>query len=121
MSETSPGRDLTIVATGSEVGLALQAAEELGKRGTHAAVVSMPCVELFREQDPAYQAEILGDQPRIVVEAGVRAGWDEWMREGDHFVGMSSFGVSAPASDAYRHFGITTDAIVASAVTLTSS
>ncbi len=121
LSETTPGRDLTIVATGSEVGLALQAAEELGKRGTHAAVVSMPCVELFREQDPAYQAETLGDQPRIVVEAGVRAGWDEWMREGDHFVGMSSFGVSAPASDAYRHFGITTDAIVASAVELTSS
>ncbi len=118
LSGDQDGRDLTIIATGSEVGLGLQAAEELNQRGIKAAVVSMPCVELFRAQELGYQAETLGDKPRIVIEAGVRTGWDEWLQPGDEFIGMSSFGVSAPASDAYRHFGITTDAIVTSALGL---
>jgi transketolase len=79
----------------------------------------MPCVELFEAQDEDYRARILGEAPRIVVEAGVRAGWDRLMNPGDRFIGMSSFGVSAPAAEAYRHFGITTDAIVEASLNLT--
>lgn len=111
-------RDVTIIATGSEVGLGLEAAEALGQNGITAAVVSMPCMELFRAQDAAYRAEVLGDKPRIVIEAGVRMGWDEWMRDGDAFIGMSSFGVSAPAAAAYEHFGITAAAVIERAKTL---
>ncbi len=119
LSGDADGRDVTIIATGSEVGLALEAATELGGKGINAAVVSMPCVELFRAQDAGYQAKVLGDKPRIIIEAGVRTGWDEWMQPGDAFIGMSSFGVSAPAPAAYKHFGITTEAVVASALNLT--
>lgn len=112
-------RDVTLIATGSEVGLALEAAETLKTHGVTAAVVSMPCVELFRAQASAYQAETLGSKPRIVVEAGVRTGWDEWMQPGDVFIGMSSFGTSAPAAKAYEHFGITAQAAVEHALNLT--
>jgi transketolase len=113
------GRAVTLIASGSEVGLALEACEALAAKGVPAAVVSMPCVELFEAQDEGYRARILGEVPRIVVEAGVRAGWDRLMNPGDRFIGMSSFGVSAPAAEAYRHFGITTDAIVEAALNLT--
>lgn len=112
-------RDVTLIATGSEVGLALKAAEALKGKGVKAAVISMPCVELFRSQSLSYQAETLGDQPRVICEAGVRTGWDEWMRPGDVFIGMSSFGISAPAAEAYAHFGITTEALVENALNLT--
>jgi transketolase len=112
-------RAVTLIASGSEVGLALEACEALAAKGVPAVVVSMPCVELFEAQDEDYRARILGEAPRIVVEAGVRAGWDRLMNPGDRFIGMSSFGVSAPAAEAYRHFGITTDAIVEAALNLT--
>ena len=118
ISGDAGSRDVTIIATGSEVGLGLKAAEELSAKGVKAAVVSMPCVELFRAQEPGYQLDTLGDKPRIVIEAGVRTGWDEWMQPGDVFIGMSSFGVSAPASQAYEHFGITSAAIVENALNL---
>ena len=91
----------------------------LEESGVSVRVVSMPCMELFRDQEADYRQQVLGDKPRIVVEAGVRTGWDEWMQAGDAFVGMSSFGVSAPAGDAFAHFGITAEAVVARALTLT--
>ncbi|MGI9475748.1 MAG: transketolase [Hyphomicrobiaceae bacterium] len=119
LSGAAADRDVTLIATGSEVGLALKAADALAEKGVKAAVVSMPCMELFRDQEADYRQQVLGDKPRIVVEAGVRTGWDEWMQAGDAFVGMSSFGVSAPAGDAFAHFGITAEAVVARALTLT--
>ena len=111
-------RDVTLIATGTEIGLTLEAAERLAEKGIKAAVVSMPCVELFRAQDADYKAATLGNKPRIFIEAGVQAGWDEWMQPGDVFVGMSTFGMSAPAAQVYEHFGITTDAVVAHALDL---
>ena len=108
-------RDLTLVATGSEIGLALAAADRLAEAGTATAVVSMPCVELFREQPDDYRSDVLGEAPRVFVEAGVAQSWYEWMRPGDQFVGMDSFGASAPAGELFKQFGITVDAVVAAA------
>ncbi len=112
LSEAEGKRQVTILATGSEVMLALQARERLQKEGIAAAVVSMPCWELFDRQGAAYQASVLGTAPRVAVEAGIRMGWDRYLGEKGVFIGMHSFGVSAPAEKLYEHFGITTDAVV---------
>jgi transketolase len=114
-------RDVTLIATGSEVGLALDAAAALAKDGVHAAVVSMPSFELFRRQTAAYRDEVLGAAPRIAIEAGVQSCWYEWLRAGDRFIGMHSFGASAPAAKLYEHFGITVAAISAAAKELTKT
>ena len=87
----------------------------LAEHGIHAAVVSMPSWEKFEQQDAAYQASVLGIAPRIGVEAAARMGWDRWLGENGHFIGMPGFGASAPASDLYRHFGITSDAVIEAA------
>ena len=100
-------RDVTLIATGSEVGLAAEAASALAKEGIKAAVVSLPSFELFRKQPETYRMEVLGNAPRIAVEAAVAQGWYEWLRTGDSFIGMSSFGASAPAGKLFEHFGIT--------------
>ncbi len=100
-------RDVTLIATGSEVGTAVEAAEALGKDGIKAAVVSMPSFELFARQPEAYQTEVLGDAPRVAVEAGVGQCWHRWLRKKDRFVGLSDFGASAPAPKLYEHFGLT--------------
>jgi transketolase len=101
------GRDVTIVATGSEVGLAIEARALLAKDGVRAAVVSMPCWELFAAQPVAYRETVLGSAPRIGVEAGVGFGWGRWLGDGGAFIGMDGFGASAPAAKLYEHFGIT--------------
>jgi transketolase len=103
----SSKRDVTLVATGTEVGLAVDAADALAKEGIAAAVVSMPSFEHFRAQPKDYQLEVLGDAPRVAVEAGVAQCWYEWLRKSDAFVGMSGFGASAPAAKLFEHFGIT--------------
>jgi transketolase len=108
-------RDVTLIATGSEVGLAVDAAEALAKAGIHAAVVSMPSFELFRKQPAAYREDVLGAQPRIAIEAAVSQGWREWLRPEDRFIGMSDFGASAPAPRLYEHFGITVEKIAEAA------
>ena len=113
-------RDVTLLATGSEVGLAVAAALELAQSGIHATVVSMPCWELFREQDASYRAHVLGAAPRIAIEAASIQGWHEWMGDNGAFIGMYSFGASAPIDKLYQHFGITVDAIVAGAKNITS-
>jgi len=100
-------RDVTLIATGSEVGLVAEAAAALAKDGLNAAVVSLPSFELFRAQPEAYRDEVLGAAPRIAVEAAVAQGWHEWLRPGDRFIGLSDFGVSAPGPKAFEHFGLT--------------
>jgi transketolase len=108
LAET-PGkaRDVTILATGSEVGLALEARALLAKDGIEAAVVSMPCWELFAARPVAYRKAVLGSGPRVAVEAAVGFGWERWLGENGAFIGMASFGASAPAAQLYEHFGIT--------------
>jgi transketolase len=100
-------RDVTLIATGSEVGLAVDAAALLAKDGVKATVVSMPSFELFRRQPEAYRMEVLGSAPRLAIEAAVAQGWHEWLRQKDSFIGMSSFGASAPAGKLFEHFGLT--------------
>ena len=108
LAEAEGGRrDVTIVATGSEVGLAIDARALLAKDGVRAAVVSMPCWELFAAQPVAYRETVLGSAPRIGVEAGVGFGWERWLGDRGAFIGMDGFGASAPATKLYEHFGIT--------------
>ena len=113
-------RQVTLIATGSEVEIALAAADRLAAEGIATAVVSAPCFELFAGQDAAYRAEVLGSAPRVGVEAAIRQGWDAMLRPEDGFVGMTGFGASAPAEDLYRHFGITAEAVAETARNLLS-
>ncbi|BBU31081.1 transketolase [Burkholderia sp. THE68] len=107
-------RRVTLIATGSEVAIALAAREQLQAQGIATAVVSMPCCELFDEQDAPYRMSVLGvDSVRVVVEAAVRFGWDRYLGERDGFVGMKGFGASGPAETLYEHFGITPAHVVA--------
>ena len=115
LRETEGARDVTLIATGSEVQVALDAAEKLAGEGIAAAVVSAPCFGLFAKQTPEYRESVRGEAPRVGVEAAIRQGWDLFLDRGDAFVGMSGFGASAPATDLYRHFGITADAVAEAA------
>jgi transketolase len=115
LREPDGGRDVTLLATGSEISIACDAADQLSADGVHAAVVSMPCWELFEKQPRAYQDEVLGSAPCIGVEAGIRQGWDRWLGRDGVFIGMSGFGASAPAEDLYAHFGITAENIATQA------
>lgn len=103
-----------ILATGSEVEIALAAQADLAAKGVATRVVSVPCMDLFEQQSPDYQRETLGGMlPKVAVEAGVRFGWDRWIGYDGGFVGMDSFGASAPYKDLYEKFGITAEAVVA--------
>ena len=113
-------RQAILMATGSEVSIALAARDALQAEGIGTRVVSMPCMELFAVQDAAYRKRVLPGGPvRVAIEAGVRQGWDQWLlgeRGRDtkaSFIGMSGFGVSAPAEVIYQQLGITADATVA--------
>lgn len=108
-------RQVTLIATGSEVEVALDAAEALAADGIRAAVVSAPSFELFKAQDADYRAMVLGNAPRVGVEAAIQQGWDTFLRPSDTFVGMTSFGASAPANQLYEHFGITAQAVAENA------
>lgn len=108
-------RDITLIATGSEVEIAMKAAGILATEGIYATVVSAPSFDLFAMQDDAYRAEVLGSVPRVGVEAAVRQSWGIMLDRADAFVGMTGFGASAPAPDLFQHFNITTEAIVAAA------
>ncbi len=120
LREADGKRDVTILATGSEVEIAVAAAHELAMEGIKAAVVSMPCWELFERQSEDYRRLVLGTAPRVGVEAALRFGWDRWLGERSAFVGMKGFGASAPAPDLYKHFGITAEAVAAAAKSLIS-
>ncbi len=108
-------RDITLLATGSEVHLAVEAAKALAQDGINAAVVSMPCWEMFEAQDQDYKDSVLGNAPRLAIEAGVCFGWERYIGSADNFIGMSGFGASAPAPELFAHFGITAKALEAKA------
>lgn len=105
-------RQATIIATGSEVSLAIRAQEILHKDGIEVAVVSMPCCELFDHQDESYRQEVLGGAPRVGVEAASGFGWEKYLGCNGKFVGMDSFGASGPADELFKFFNITVDEIV---------
>jgi transketolase len=118
LAEAEGKRQAILLATGSEVAIAMQAREMLHAEGIGTRVVSMPCWELFEEQPDAYHRRVLpGGAVRVAVEAGIRMGWDRWLygeggkREKSGFIGMHGFGASAPAEDLYSHFGITPEAV----------
>ena len=106
--------DLILLGTGSEVGICLAAHDQLTADGIASRVVSMPCWELFEEQDRAYREQVLpaGVVARVAVEAGIRQGWDRYLGSEGRFVGMTGFGASAPADELYEHFGITDENVV---------
>ncbi|MBC8338427.1 MAG: transketolase [Alphaproteobacteria bacterium] len=106
-------RQVTLFATGSEVSIAMEARGTLQADGTPTAVVSMPCWELFDEQDDAYRKQVMGPGTvRVAVEAAIRMGWDRYIRSHGGFVGMTGFGASAPAGELFEHFGITAAKVV---------
>jgi transketolase len=120
-------RQAILMATGSEVEIALAARDMLEAEGIGTRVVSMPCWELFEEQDEKYRRKVLPAGPvRVAIEAGIRFGWDRWLfgergkREKSAFIGMHGFGASAPAELLYEHFGITAQATAAKVRTLLS-
>jgi transketolase len=117
LAEAAGERQVTLLATGSEVSIAMAARDDLAKRGVAAAVVSMPCWALFDRQDQAYVKSVLGAAPRVAVEAAARFGWDRYIGDGA-FIGMTGFGASAPADALYKHFGITADAVAQAALAL---
>jgi transketolase len=120
LAEANGPRQVTLLATGSEVAIAMTARELLAGENIQAAVVSLPCWELFGAQDAAYRAEVLGTAPRIGIEAGVSLGWDRWLGPDGVFIGMTGFGASAPEPELYKHFGITAEAAAAAARRLVS-
>jgi transketolase len=108
-----------IIATGTEVEIALMAQADLATKGIGARVVSMPCHELFAAQSAAYQSEVLGeDLPRVSIEAGSTYGWSRWVGPSGVSIGIDTFGASAPYQDLYRHFGITAEAVVSAVESL---
>ncbi|CAN0601232.1 unnamed protein product, partial [Ectocarpus sp. 12 AP-2014] len=118
LADAEEKRQVILMATGSEVEIALKARDLLHAEGIGTRVVSMPCWELFEEQDEAYRRKVLPAGPvRVAVEAGIRFGWDRWLygergkREKGAFIGMHDFGASAPAPELYEHFGITPQAV----------
>jgi transketolase len=113
IADANGGRQATLIATGSEVSIAMGAREMLAAEGIKAAVVSLPCWQLFALQDDAYRAQVLGTAPRVGIEAASGFGWERWLGLDGIFIGMTGFGASAPYEDLYRHFGITAEAITA--------
>lgn len=114
ISDTKTGklRQVTLIATGSEVSLAVAAQEKLREKGIETAVVSMPCTELFDKQSPEYRAQVLGDCPRVAIEAAAKFGWEKYVGSADNVIGMDGFGASGPADKLYEYFGITVDKII---------
>ncbi len=111
LAEADGPRQATLIATGSEVSLAMEAQAMLAKDDIRTAVVSLPCWELFETQDAAYRAAVLGSAFRVGIEAAGGFGWDRYLGPDGVFVGMKGFGASAPADVLYKHFGITADAV----------
>jgi transketolase len=105
---------LILIGTGSEVSLCLEAREALQKEGTPTRVVSMPCMELFEEQDDAYKREVLPPSinARLAVEAGVRLGWDRYVGAQGDVVCLDRYGASAPGDVALRNLGFNVDNVL---------
>ncbi len=115
LAEADGARQVSLLATGSEVEIAMAARDQLAAEGIGAAVVSLPCWELFEEQDAAYRAAVLGGAPRIAVEAAVPFGWTRYVDSEADVIGLHGFGASAPGPALYEHFGLTAERIAAAA------
>jgi transketolase len=116
LAQSDGTRQVTLLATGSEVSIALAAREMLRARGIPAAVVSLPCWALFDAQDATYRAAVLGSVPRIAVEAASPFGWERYTGGDGAIVAMPGFGASAPAEALYKHFGITAEKVAEAAL-----
>ncbi|MGN7438555.1 MAG: transketolase [Alcanivorax sp.] len=115
LKETGDKPEITLYASGSEVEIAHEAYEHFSAQGKAVRLVSVPCLDLFLEQDGDYIGSIAcNDSVKVAVEAGIRQPWDRLLGPKGIFIGMNSFGASAPAGDLYKHFGITTEAIIES-------
>jgi transketolase len=103
-----------LIASGSEVHIALRARDLLAERGVAARVVNMASWELFEQQTEEYRTEVIPPAvvARVAIEAGIRQGWERYLGGGGRFVGMSTFGASAPGDVAYQRFGITAEQVV---------
>ena len=114
ISDCDGAPEVILIGTGTELQLCMQAQEQLTASGVKTRVVSMPCLELFDDQMPEYRESVLPKSctVRIACEAGIRQGWDKYIGAEGHFVGMSSFGASAPFDQLFAHFKITADQIV---------
>ncbi|HEY4406280.1 MAG TPA: transketolase [Xanthobacteraceae bacterium] len=109
--------DVSLFATGSEVAIAVEAQKLLRQQGVQARVVSVPCFELLRARPAAERQSIIGGaRVRVAVEAAIRQGWDEIIGSHGAFVGMTTFGASAPAKELYSHFGITAEKVAEAAL-----
>jgi len=118
LREFGAGRDVTLIATGTEVSIAVEAAQALAQEGLSVAVVSMPSWELFDAQPAAYRSAVLGSAPRIAIEAAGKFGWTRYVASEDDVIGMTGFGASAPADRLYKEFGITKEAVMERALSL---
>ncbi|HKW53650.1 MAG TPA: transketolase C-terminal domain-containing protein, partial [Stellaceae bacterium] len=116
LAEAEGKRGVTLLATGSEVSVAMAARDLLEGKGVAAAVVSMPCWSLFDAQDAAYRQAVLGSAPRVAIEAASPFGWERYVGEGGTVLGMTGFGASAPAEDLFRHFGLTAEKLAEAAL-----
>jgi transketolase len=116
LAEAEGVRRVTLIATGSEVAVAMAARDLLKAKGVAAAVVSLPCFSLFDIESAAYRASVLGSAPRVAVEAASPFGWERYVGETGVVVGMTQFGASAPAEDLFRHFGITAEKVAEAAL-----
>ena len=103
--------DITIIASGSEVSLAMKASKELIDQKINVRVVSMPSMELFSQQENKYKSEILDKTQNIFLEAGSMQSWNKWMKKDDIFIGLDSFGISGPGKDVFLHFNISVERI----------
>jgi transketolase len=113
LAEADGPRQATLIASGSEIAIAMDARRALAGEGITVAVVSLPCWELFSGQHETWRAEVLGGAPRFGIEAASGFGWERWLGADGVFIGLDGFGASAPFEDLYKHFGITSEAIVA--------
>ena len=113
LKDTKGTPDAILMGTGSEVQICLDAADKLTADGVNVRVVSVPCWKLFDEQDAKYKESVLpaAVTKRVAVEAGIKMGWEKYIGNDGAFIGMDSFGASAPAEELYEHFGITPTAI----------
>ena len=122
LAEVDGGRDVTLIATGTELALAMEARDLLKQHhNINAAVVSLPCWELFDKEDAGYRKAVLGTGPRVAVEAASGFGWEKYIGMDGGFVGMNSFGESAPGPELYDHFNITAAAVAEKAVAIIKS
>ena len=117
MADATGDAQVSLFASGSEVEIAMAAKQALDDAGHPARVVSVPCMDLFAAQTDAYREDVIGDAPvKIGIEAAVRMSWDPIIGSDGIFIGMNSFGASAPYKELYQHFGITAEAAVEAAL-----